>query len=280
MNNMDIKTIDFKSISASNQIVQSLKHTGFAILRNHGIDKKLIHDVYKEWSLFFNSKDKFNYEFDLIKQDGYFPMKSENAKGYNVKDLKEFYHIYVPWGRVPKNISNNTLKLRNELKEIGVILLEYIFKHTPSEISEGFSMPLNKMINKSQNNLLRVIHYPPLEGNEEEGAIRAAPHEDINLITILLTGSESGLQVLSKENKWIDVKSDTGWLVINIGDMLQECSAGYYPSTTHRVINPISKNVSRYSMPLFLHPRDEVVLSDRYTAKSYLEERLKQLGLK
>ena len=88
------------------------------------------------------------------------------------------------------------------------------------------------------------------------------------------------MQVLNRKNKWIDVKSNSGWLVINIGDMLQECSDGYYPSTKHRVINPVAKNVSRFSMPLFLHPRDEVTLSTRYTAKSYLEERLKQLGLK
>ena len=62
--------------------------------------------------------------------------------------------------------------------------------------------------------------------------------------------------------------------------MLQECSDGYYPSTTHRVINPKGKNVSRYSMPFFVHARDEVILSDRHTAKSYLEERLKEIGLK
>ena len=68
--------------------------------------------------------------------------------------------------------------------------------------------------------------------------------------------------------------------MVNIGDMLQECSGGYFPSTTHRVVNPSEKNMSRYSMPFFLHPRDEVVLSEKYTAKSYLDERLKELGLR
>ena len=33
-------------------------------------------------------------------------------------------------------------------------------------------------------------------------------------------------------------------------------------------------------MPFFLHPRDEVILSEKYTAKSYLDERLKELGLR
>ena len=63
--------------------------------------------------------------------------------------------------------------------------------------------------------------------------------------------------------------------------MLNKCSNGYYPSTIHRVVNPkTTKNNSRYSMPLFLHARDDVVLSDKYTAKQYLDKRLKELGLK
>ena len=86
-----------------------------------------------------------------------------------------------------------------------------------------------------------------------------------------------------KNNKkeWIDIKSDKGQIVINTGDMLKECSNGYFPSTIHRVINPKnSKNISRFSIPLFLHPRPEVILSDRYTADSYLLKRLKEIGLK
>ena len=64
--------------------------------------------------------------------------------------------------------------------------------------------------------------------------------------------------------------------------MLKEASGGYYPSTTHRVVNPSNNvnNDSRYSMPLFLHPRDDVQLSENYTAESYLKERLLEIGLK
>ena len=45
--------------------------------------------------------------------------------------------------------------------------------------------------------LLRVLHYPAYkDGEEEPGAVRAAAHEDINLITVLPAGSSRGLQVL------------------------------------------------------------------------------------
>ena len=43
-------------------------------------------------------------------------------------------------------------------------------------------MPLDEMMADSDQSLLRILHYPPVEA-AEPGAIRAAAHEDINLIT-------------------------------------------------------------------------------------------------
>ena len=279
--NFKVDTISYSSKDAPQKLTNSLKNTGFAVIRDHSIDTDLIDYVYNEWSLFFDSKYKFNYKFDILKQDGYFPMKSENAVGYSTKDLKEFYHIYLPWGRVPKEISNKTILLRNKLVNIATTILSWIDDNTPDDIRDNFSMPLKDMITDSENNLLRVIHYPPLKGNEDKSAVRAAAHGDINLITILLSGSQPGLQVLNANREWVDIESNKGWLIVNSGDMLNKCSKKYYPSTIHRVVNPHKeKNVSRYSMPLFLHPRDEVVLNEKYTAKSYLDKRLKSLGLK
>ncbi|MED5427105.1 MAG: 2OG-Fe(II) oxygenase family protein, partial [Candidatus Neomarinimicrobiota bacterium] len=197
------------------------------------------------------------------------------------KDLKEFYHIY-PWGRYPVEISNATIELYECLVELTSVLLGWIQDETPDHVKSLFSIPLPEMIKRSKTNLLRILHYPPLDGGEEPGAIRGAAHEDINLITLLVAGTQPGLQVKDNNSNWHNVPCDIGSIAINAGDMLQEASGGYFPSTTHQVINPGNeiKNESRYSMPLFLHPRDEVVLSDRYTAGQYLDERLKEIGLK
>ena len=112
--------------------------------------------------------------------------------------------------------------------------------------------------------------------------LRAAAHEDINLITLLVAGTRPGLEAKDKNGNWHEITTDPGTIIVNIGDMLKEVSRGYYPSTTHRVVNPSSEinNDSRYSMPLFLHPRDEVRLSKNYTANTYLKERLLEIGLK
>ena len=274
-----ILTIDYESKNLGRDFASSLKNTGFAIIKNHPICKDLIHEIYKEWKLFFNSDDKHNYLFHPKKQDGYFPYLSENSKYSSEKDLKEFYHIYN-WGRYPQNISNKTNQLIAEFKIIAEKLLFEIHNNTPLKIKNNFSIPLNRMIQRSEANLLRIIHYPPLDGSEKKESVRAGAHEDINLITLLVAGSQPGLQVLDQDNNWVNVSTSSDYIVVNVGDMLQTCSNNFYPSTTHRVINPKTDNQSRYSMPFFVHARDDVVLSDKHTAKSYLEERLKEIGLK
>ena len=273
-----ILTIDFKSKNAPVDFVKSLSSTGFAVIQNHGIDSSLINDTYKDWKLFFDSDIKHDYLFDLDKQDGYFPFKSENAQGSDTKDLKEFFHIYR-WGRYPKEITPITKKIHQSLIDLGSNLLDYLDEYAPDYVRDKFSMKLSEMINDSGQNLLRVIHYPPVRKEDVlDGAIRAEAHTDINLITILI--AEPGLQVVDSSGNWVDVELSENSIVVNIGDMLQKCSGGFYKSTIHRVVNPSGENRSRYSMPLFIHPRDEVKLSSDFTAKQYLEQRLKQIGLK
>ncbi len=120
-----IQTVDYTSNTANKQFVDSLHHTGFAVLRNHPINKELISSIYEEWKDFFNTDNKHSYTFNFDTQDGYFPYRSENAKGCIEKDLKEFYHYYE-WGMYPKNISNKTKDLHHELVKLGQKLLEVI----------------------------------------------------------------------------------------------------------------------------------------------------------
>ena len=86
---------------------------------------------------------------------------------------------------------------------------------------------------------------------------------------------------MGTDGAWHDVPCDFGLLIVNIGDMLEEASGRYFPSTVHRVLNPTgdAARKSRVSLPLFLHPRKEVVLSERYTVGSYFEERIRELRI-
>ncbi|NDI86490.1 isopenicillin N synthase family oxygenase [Undibacterium crateris] len=279
---MLIQPVDYRDPDAAKKFTESLHQTGFGVLTNHPLSQPLLNTIYQEWYEFFQTDAKHKYNYDTEKMDGYFsPKVSETAKGFAKRDLKEFYHVY-PWGRVPSEVSNAAREYYEQGNQLATELLQWVEDHTPADIKAKYSMPLSDMITDSDMTLLRVLHYPPLNGDEEPDAVRAAAHGDINLLTVLPAATQAGLQVLGKDDAWHDVPCDFGMLIVNIGDMLDEASQGYYPSTIHRVLNPTGEEAkkSRISLPLFLHPRPDVVLSERHTSGSYLQERLRELGVK
>ncbi|WP_016954749.1 2OG-Fe(II) oxygenase family protein [Catenovulum agarivorans] len=276
-----LEAIDYTSDNAAQEFARSLKEIGFAVLKNHPLEKTQVTHLYQQWQGFYSSEAKFDYAFNKDRQDGFFSTeKAETAKGASVKDIKEYFHFY-PWGQCPENLKPDTLKYYQQANQLACTLLTWVEQYTPAHITDKLSEPLSNMILDSDMTMLRILHYPPFAGTEAQGAIRAAAHEDINLLTILPAATQSGLQVKDKNGHWLDVPAEFGYLIINTGDMLQEACEHYYPSTTHRVVNPTGEATtqSRISMPLFLHARPDVVLSERYTAGSYLKQRLKELGV-
>ena len=278
---MGIRTVDYQDPAAGQEFVSSLHETGFAVLKNHPISGATLNNIYQRWGEFFNSDEKLEYLYDPENRDGtqqgFHPTEvSETAVGHTTKDLKEYFHVVVG-GRVPAALADDIFTYRENALELGRELAGWLQKYAPPEVTANIPESFTDMLS-SRTSLLRLLHYPPLHGDEEAAAVRAAAHEDINLITLLPVAEQPGLQVKDKQGNWVDVASVRGELVVNSGDMLKELTDGYYPSTTHRVVNPSGEdgieNVSRISIPFFLTPRPEIRLSERYTAASYLEERL------
>lgn len=276
----DLSAIDFESQDCDQQFVASLHDIGFAVLKNHPLDMKLVNTIYDEWRDFFSQDRKFEFELNKDTQDGYFSLQNaESAKGVDVKDFKEYYHYYS-WGQCPAELRDHLDQYYAAAHELAATLLSWVEKYSPEDIAKNYSEPLSNMINDSEVTLLRVLHYPPMDLADTE-TTWAAAHEDINLLTILPASDAPGLQVKQKNGEWLDVSSDGNQVIVNIGDMLQEASGGHFPSTSHRVVTPAGTDNrnGRMSLPLFLHPRPDVVLSERHTAGTYLTERLKELGV-
>ncbi|HEY1721556.1 MAG TPA: 2OG-Fe(II) oxygenase family protein [Magnetospirillaceae bacterium] len=274
-----VAAVDYRDPRAPALFADSLHRTGFGVLRNHPIPQAMLEDLYSEWLGFFDGQTKYAYAFDREKQDGFFSTAvSETAKTHHVQDLKEYYHYY-PWGRYPAELPDTAKRYYDQANSLARELLGWVEANTPDDVRARFAMPLGAMIEDSPLTLFRILRYPPLTGTEPPDALRAAPHEDINFLTILPAANEPGLQLLDRAGRWADVPCDPGSLAINVGDMLQEASGGYYRSTTHRVVNPTGEGRfrSRVSLPLFLQPRPDVVLSERYTAGFYRDERLREL---
>lgn len=282
-------------------------NTGFVGVVNHGVSDQLVDDFYAAAKRFFalpvNVKRKYEIK-ELAGQRGYTSFGTEHAKQSEVADLKEFYqlgqevandhpdkHLY------PDNVhvdeEKEFVKLGKELyqafEKAGGSLLEAIAVHLDLE-KDYFSRQI-----QDGNSILRAIHYPPIT-KEPENAIRAEQHEDINLITLLVGASAGGLQLLNKEGVWQDIMPEDREIVVNVGDMLQRLTNNYLRSTTHRVINPPREewHKPRLSIPFFLHPVSNMDLTcldkcitdenpkhySDMTAGEYLDERLREIGLK
>ncbi|MBI5914807.1 MAG: isopenicillin N synthase family oxygenase [Bacteroidetes bacterium] len=289
------------------ELGQAFHEIGFVRVINHGISKQLIDDFYRSSRAFFALPVEVKRKYEvpgLAGQRGYTSFGKEHAKQSKVADLKEFFQIgqevrngNVPSEHYPPNVAvaekPEFLRLGRELYEnfekSGGQLLRAIAIHLG--LGEGY---FEQHIDLG-NSILRAIFYPPIT-EEPASAIRAEQHEDINLITLLVGASAGGLQVLTKDNEWLEVVPEQDEIVINVGDMLQRLTNNYLKSTTHRVVNPprAEWHNPRLSIPFFLHPRSDMDLTclpscvtaeqpltyPPITAGEYLNERLREIGLK
>ena len=294
----------------SDDIGKAYNETGFVTIANHGMTKELMDELYEEVKKFFflPEDDKLKYEKpELAGQRGYTSKGKEKAKDSKTPDLKEFWQSgqVVADGdpvksEYPDNVMVEELPRFNEVTREVYKRLEEAGKHLLRAISVYLNLPENYFDNKvhNGNSILRAIHYFPIEDPDAlpEDAVRAGAHEDINLITLLIGASADGLEVLTRDNQWYPVKANVEDIVVNVGDMLQRLTNNKLKSTTHRVVNPPREMMrsSRFSVPFFLHPKSEMDLTcldscvdaehpkayDDITAGEYLDERLREIGLK
>lgn len=292
------------------QLGKAYETVGFVAVKNHTIPPKLIKKLYDHVQRFFSLplEKKRHYEIkELAGQRGYTSFGKEHAKGSEAPDLKEFFQygqtieetykagfakdIY-PDNVLVKEIpgfNETILNAYRHFETSGSALLKAIaiYLDLPEDYFEAHI--------KNGNSILRCIHYPPIT-EEPKSAIRSEQHEDINLITLLVGASADGLQILTRQGEWVNVTSLPEQIVVNVGDMLQRFTNNKLKSTTHRVINPPRElwHTSRFSMPFFLHPKSEMSLAclkecidekhpkgyQDITAGEYLDERLREIGLK
>ncbi|MDD0853066.1 2-oxoglutarate and iron-dependent oxygenase domain-containing protein [Halobacteriovorax sp. GB3] len=280
-----------------------LKDYGFIVLTDHTVDQKKVDHAYELLKKFYAQpvEVKMNYCGDNGGQRGYTPFKTEHAKDNENPDLKEFWHVGRELsatsqykGVYPENVWPDSevpgfkdafMSLYSAMDETANHLLEAI----------GMALDLPKdffaeMVSDG-NSILRAIHYPPTVGEDTKSSIRAAAHEDINLITMLVGATDSGLELLDRDGTWLPVQSAPGQIVVDTGDMMSRITNDVLPATTHRVVNPKDDNSERYSMPYFVHPHSNALLSciascigegAKYpdiTAGDFLIQRLKEIGL-
>lgn len=314
----EIPSVDLKDFTSGNpaakqNFVQTLgnayQNIGFVAVKNHGLSPTLTAQLYDAIQQFFalDEATKLTYELEgLGGQRGYTAKGKEHAKGRNVGDLKEFYHVgqemsegdRLRWGYPPNifpqevpEFKTATVEAYRILEQTGIQMLRAIALYL--ELDEFYFDDLVKC----GNSILRAIHYFPLQDTADihPNALRAAEHGDINLITLLMGASGSGLEILRQDSKWIPVTALPEQIVVNVGDMLERLTNKKLKSTIHRVVNPPQELwcTARYSIPFFMHPISAMELNclpsciDEHhpkqfadiTAGEFLQQRLQEIGL-
>jgi isopenicillin N synthase-like dioxygenase len=287
---------------------RSFAEHGFAIVEGHGISGELIAQANAQAKALFALPAEVKRAYHVPGGGGargYTPFGTEQAKGAKVHDLKEFWHVgrTLPEGHryadlMPANVWPAEIRGFAAAMEQLFAALETAGRKILSAIALHLNLPGDWFEDavRDGNSVMRLLHYPPLEGVEAEGAVRAAAHGDINAITLLLGAEEAGLELLTRQGEWLAVEPPGGALVVNIGDMLERLTAGYLPSTLHRVVNPrgAAARRARYSMPFFLHFRPDFLIEPLpqcvermgddaahppITAHDFLMQRLRDIGL-
>jgi isopenicillin N synthase-like dioxygenase len=283
-----------------------LTEFGFLVVEGHGIEPRLIRQAYDLWQRFFALDEAAKRQYAGVEGGarGFTPFGVEHAKGNPTPDLKEFWHVGQEppaghpfreeypanvWPREIPELREPTLALYAALERVAADLLR--------ALAEYFDLPRETFSAMMQvgNSILRVLHYPPIAPGSDP-AVRAAAHEDINLITLLCEATDSGLQLFTRDGQWLPVEARPGQIVVDAGDMLSRATNEFVPATTHRVVNPPGAGAGRdrYSMPFFVHPYSacDLTILDRFvtperppryppiTAGQFLEQRLHEIGLK
>lgn len=288
----------------SSELMRGLQRYGFIILRDHPVPSSMLDEAYDLGAALFAQAEDIKRRY-IGGARGYAPYRTEHAKNSTERDLKEFWQIgpehangdtrtgdglgamqlHNLWPESPAGFKQTFLALFDALQDTGRIILE--------SLTPGLGLPLAffEPLIRDRNSVLRLLHYPPLPGNVDPGGMRSAAHEDINLITLLPAPRGPGLELLDRSGVWLPVTAERNDLIVDSGEMLARMTNDVIPATTHRVVNPTEANLSRYTLPFFMHPNTDVILScfascagtgAKYadtTAGALLDQRLREIGL-
>ncbi|GLJ22871.1 hypothetical protein SUGI_0431330 [Cryptomeria japonica] len=244
--------------SVIDQIRRACKEDGFFQVVNHGVQEKVIKstlDVAKE---FFTMPAE--YRQGLYSDDPSRPVRmstSFNVQKEEVYNWRDYlrHHCYPledyinEWPSEPRTYREVVGKYCTEVRALVLNLL--------AAISESLGLEpdfLNKALGKHGQHM--ALNYYPRCPNPEL-TFGLPGHTDPNVLTVLLQGNVSGLQVF-KNGQWCAVEPIPNAFVVNVGDQLQVLSNGIYKSVIHRAV--VNSTEARISIPTFYCPSPDAVI--------------------
>jgi len=288
---MTLPIIDWSAPDRAAQIGKAAREPGFFLLGNHGIDERLVSDVFEAGAAFFALPDARKTPLSIDAHNrGWAAEGTEQLDPTGAPDRKEAFNMGLDlapddprilagepfrapnrWPELP-GFADTLRSYFDAVHALGVAVMGAVAQDlnlSPDHFDASFDAPIAT---------LRLLSYPAAQPGQKIGA---GAHTDYGALTFLRTSGVPGLQVKTRAGDWLDVPDVPGAYVVNIGDCLMRWSNDVYVSTPHRVLPPPAP---RMSVAFFLDPNPDAVISalpgtgaakyPETTGAAYLRERL------
>jgi len=262
---LDLSPLRGDDEAAKRQLARRLdevgREIGFFVVAGHGMDPALGERLYDAGRRFFDLPMAEKLKIRRPRDDqnrAYIPYGEETLVrmhgGDSPPDFKEVFAIGPfdvpdePYYKAPKAYPSFAANLWPErpadLKPAMQAYwrgMEGVMRLMAEAAARALDLPPDWFADKLDRHTsqLRLLHYPALDRAPEPGQLRAGRHTDLGMMTVLRNDAKpGGLEVQSRDGRWIAPPAIPDTFVVNIGDMMMRWTNDRWVSTPHRVAVP------------------------------------------
>ncbi|KAI9316256.1 hypothetical protein BX666DRAFT_1859471 [Dichotomocladium elegans] len=272
---IDFGNFDTNPKEVAEKVLDACKSIGFFYVINHGLQQKDVDYAFALAKTYFDLPHEEKRK-DMIQADnhGYSELYSETLDPEHQRqgDHKEGYNFrnFVngkPFRPLPAVFEKNKDFIEGFSRSCHHIAMRVlqafaIALEIPEEYGGSSWFTSRHHYDRPSGEVLRFLKYPRGGEASYKEPVRAGAHSDYGSITLLFQHQIPGLEVQAGRTEWISAPLVENAVLVNVGDQIEFWTNGLFKSTLHRVtFLPEHAHMDRYSIPFFVHPEDDTLLS-------------------
>ncbi|CAN4093320.1 unnamed protein product [Withania somnifera] len=250
---IDLGKCSWEKMEIIKQLLQAGQEFGFFQVINHGIPETVATQTMSTFREFFDMANEGKINVQATKGWIYTGSDEEGKNGVHLwrDNVKHPCHplekCMQNWPDKPASYRQVVGRYIAEVRKLSLTILELI--------CEGLEIESGYFDEQSQVQLLSANNYPPCP--DPSLTLGIPKHLDPSLITIIVQGNVSGLQVLV-DGQWMCVEAVPNAFVVNIGNQLEIISNGKLRSVEHRAVT--NSREARTSIAVFVNPAPNCIV--------------------